>query len=39
MDEPDARIELRKSGDALLDSRHADENHAGGTSRKSHLMP
>jgi hypothetical protein len=30
MDEPDARIELGKSGDVLLDTRHADEDHTGG---------
>ena len=30
MDESDARIELGKSGHALFDARHADENHTGG---------
>ena len=29
--EPDARVELRKAGDALLDAGHADEHHAGCT--------
>jgi hypothetical protein len=40
MDEPDARVELRKAGDALLDTRHADENHTGSTLVEdgSHLL-
>ena len=39
MDEPDARIELGKSGNSFLDAWHADEDHAGGALVKdrSHL--
>ena len=31
VDESDARIEPRKSGDTLFDAQHADQHHAGGT--------
>lgn len=40
MDESNARIKLGKAGDALLDTRHPDEDHAHGTFVKdrSHLF-